>query len=64
MLRLINRNYAVVVAAFIAIFSLSWWWLGARRTYVGPRTRELEVLEPDASDEVSASPPYTVHASV
>jgi amino acid transporter len=26
-----NRNYAICVAAFIAIFSLSWWWLSARR---------------------------------
>ena len=26
-----NRNYAVCVAAFIGLFSLSWWWMGARR---------------------------------
>jgi hypothetical protein len=26
-----NMNYAVAVAGFIAIFSLGWWWAGARR---------------------------------
>jgi amino acid transporter len=26
-----NRNYAICVAAFIALFSLSWWWISARR---------------------------------
>lgn len=25
------RNYAICVAAFIAIFAMSWWWLAARR---------------------------------
>lgn len=26
-----DRNYAVAVAGFIALFSLSWWWIGARQ---------------------------------
>jgi hypothetical protein len=37
-------NYAVVVAGFIAVFSLGWWWAGKRRTYTGPRTRDLLML--------------------
>ncbi|PGH02922.1 hypothetical protein GX51_04378 [Blastomyces parvus] len=36
-----NMNYAICVAAFIALFSLSWWWLSARRKYTGPRTKDL-----------------------
>ncbi|KAI9653233.1 MAG: hypothetical protein M1821_007664 [Bathelium mastoideum] len=36
-----NMNYAVCVAAFIALFSLTWWWVGARKKYTGPRTKEL-----------------------
>ncbi|MCJ1301983.1 hypothetical protein MMC08_004784 [Hypocenomyce scalaris] len=39
-----NMNYAVGVAAFIAAFSLSWWWMGARRKYTGPRTKDLAEL--------------------
>jgi amino acid transporter len=27
----IGRNYAICVAAFIALFSMSWWWLSARQ---------------------------------
>jgi hypothetical protein len=26
-----DRNYAICVAGFIGLFSLSWWWLGARK---------------------------------
>jgi amino acid transporter len=36
-----NMNYAVVVAAFVGIFSLGWWWAGARKTYIGPRTKDV-----------------------
>lgn len=36
-----NMNYAVVVAGVIAVFSLGWWWAGKRRTYTGPRTKDL-----------------------
>ncbi|OKL60303.1 hypothetical protein UA08_04340 [Talaromyces atroroseus] len=44
-----NMNYAVCVAAFIAVFSLSWWWLSARSKYIGPRTKEI--IEPIPHDE-------------
>jgi amino acid transporter len=27
----LNFNYAICVAAFMAVFALSWWWLGARQ---------------------------------
>ncbi|KAI9814289.1 MAG: hypothetical protein M1832_005929 [Thelocarpon impressellum] len=47
-----NMNYAVVVAAFIALFSLSWWWIGARKRYTGPRTKNLlEMVPTDDSDD-------------
>lgn len=26
-----NMNYAICVAAFMALFALSWWWIGARK---------------------------------
>jgi len=45
-----NMNYAVCVAAAIAIFSLSWWWIGARKKYTGPRTTDL--LQIIASDDL------------
>ncbi|KUJ15073.1 amino acid transporter [Mollisia scopiformis] len=41
-----NMNYAVVVAGVIALFSLGWWWAGARKTYTGPRTQDLLVVVP------------------
>jgi hypothetical protein len=31
-------NYAVVVAAGLGVFSIIWWYLGARNVYEGPRT--------------------------
>jgi len=37
------RNYAVAVAGFIALFSLSWWWIGARQ-YVGSWTVQVTML--------------------
>ncbi|TVY84852.1 putative amino-acid permease [Lachnellula suecica] len=37
----LNMNYASAVGAFIAVFSLGWWFAGARKTYTGPRTQEL-----------------------
>lgn len=37
----LNMNYAVAVAAAIAVFALGWWWAGARKVYTGPRTQEL-----------------------
>ncbi|KAJ9244066.1 putative amino-acid permease [Paecilomyces variotii] len=36
-----NMNYAICVAAFIAIFSLVWWWVSARWKYTGPRTNDI-----------------------
>ena len=41
-----NMNYAVCVAAFIALFSLTWWWVGARKKYTGPRTKDLLEMVP------------------
>ncbi|KAH6677091.1 amino acid permease-domain-containing protein [Halenospora varia] len=38
-----NMNYAVAVAGFIGLFSLGWWFAGAKRTYTGPRTKDLVV---------------------
>ncbi|KIW60240.1 hypothetical protein PV05_00472 [Exophiala xenobiotica] len=35
-----NMNYAVVIAGFIALFALCWWYLGAKKHYVGPRTED------------------------
>ncbi|KAK5707426.1 polyamine transporter tpo5 [Elasticomyces elasticus] len=32
-----NMNYAVCVLAAVAAFALGWWYLGARRVYIGPR---------------------------
>ncbi|MCJ1258781.1 hypothetical protein MMC24_006614 [Lignoscripta atroalba] len=46
-----NMNYAVCVAAFIALFSLSWWWIGARHKYTGPRTKDLLQLVPSSDIE-------------
>ncbi|EGC42298.1 amino acid permease [Histoplasma capsulatum var. duboisii H88] len=46
-----NMNYAICVAGFIALFSLSWWWLSARRKYTGPRTKNmLQSVETDDID--------------
>lgn len=39
----LNMNYAVVVGGFVALFALSWWWLGARNKYTGPRTQNFPV---------------------
>lgn len=36
-----NMNYAIVVAGFVALFSLTWWWAGARKKYTGPRTQDI-----------------------
>lgn len=26
-----NMNYAICVAGFVGLFSLGWWWIGARK---------------------------------
>jgi len=48
----LNMNYAVCVAAFIGIFSTVWWYAGARKSYIGPRTNEAirEVPSEDIGD--------------
>ncbi|KAI9791239.1 MAG: hypothetical protein M1816_004231 [Peltula sp. TS41687] len=46
-----NMNYAICVAGFIALFSLSWWWIGARRKYTGPRTKDLLEMIPSSDIE-------------
>ncbi|KAL7274935.1 polyamine transporter tpo5 [Rhizina undulata] len=49
----VNMNYAICVAGFMALFALSWWWAGARKTYTGPRTQDVLHLVPtdDVDDE-------------
>ena len=47
-----NMNYAVAVAGFITVFSLGWWWAGARKTYTGPRTKDLLVAVPGEDGSV------------
>ncbi|RAL62008.1 hypothetical protein DID88_002497 [Monilinia fructigena] len=44
-----NMNYAVVVGAGIGVFSLGWWRAGARKTYTGPKTKDL--IQSIASEE-------------
>lgn len=36
-----NMNYAIVVAGFVALFSMVWWFAGARKKYTGPRTQDV-----------------------
>ncbi|KAI9868304.1 MAG: hypothetical protein M1813_005747 [Trichoglossum hirsutum] len=45
-----NMNYAICVAAFIAVFAISWWWIGARKKYTGPRT--TDILELIGSEDI------------
>lgn len=49
-----NMNYAIVVASFVALFSLGWWWAGARHKYTGPRTQDIMqmvgTMDPDDHD--------------
>lgn len=46
-----NMNYAIVVAGFVAMFSLGWWWAGARKKYTGPRTQDLLEAIPNGDEE-------------
>jgi amino acid transporter len=50
-----NMNYAIVVAAFVGLFSLTWWWAGARKKYTGPRTQDIITL---ITDNESVEPVY------
>lgn len=49
----LNMNYASVVGAAIAVFSLGWWWSGPRKTYIGPGTKDLLALIATEEGEVS-----------
>jgi len=51
----VNMNYAVVVAAFIGIFSVGWWFAGARKTYVGPRTKDLVTVGETSGEDDEAA---------
>ena len=54
-----NMNYATCVAGFIGLFSLSWWFIGARHQYTGPRIKDLlQSIGADDLDEGFESPPY------
>lgn len=46
-----NMNYAIVILGFVALFSLSWWWAGARKKYTGPRTQEIMAIVPARDEE-------------
>jgi len=61
-----NMNYAVCVASLIGLFSLTWWWTGAREKYTGPRTKDiLQIVDTQDTDDLEegfrspASPAYT-----
>ncbi|KAF2808074.1 amino acid permease, variant [Mytilinidion resinicola] len=48
-----NMNYAVCVATFIALFSMSWWFMGAKDKYTGPRTKDLlDMLPAEDPEEI------------
>ncbi|KAJ5386115.1 hypothetical protein N7509_008656 [Penicillium cosmopolitanum] len=46
-----NMNYAICVAAFIAIFALVWWWVAARGKYTGPQTNDIIQEIPNDENE-------------
>ncbi|GME40480.1 Amino acid/polyamine transporter I [Neofusicoccum parvum] len=49
-----NMNYAICVAGFVGLFSLSWWWIGARKKYTGPRTKDIiDMLPTEDPDDMS-----------
>lgn len=48
-----NMNYAICVAAFIGGFSMIWWYAGARKTYIGPRTTNtIDLLPPEDPEAI------------
>ena len=47
-----NMNYAIVVAGFVAMFSIIWWFAGARNKYKGPRTQDIMGALPDVNQGV------------
>ncbi|EKG17660.1 Amino acid/polyamine transporter I [Macrophomina phaseolina MS6] len=49
-----NMNYAICVAGFVGLFSLGWWWIGARKKYTGPRTKDIiDMLPTDDPDDLN-----------
>ncbi|KAK7727474.1 polyamine transporter tpo5 [Botryosphaeria dothidea] len=49
-----NMNYAICVAGFVGLFSLGWWWIGARKKYTGPRTKDIiDMLPTDDPDDMN-----------
>ncbi|KIW03110.1 hypothetical protein, variant 2 [Verruconis gallopava] len=50
-----NMNYAICVAGAIALVSLSWWFISARKTYIGPRTKEIIIEVPTDDPEFMGS---------
>ncbi|TGZ81223.1 amino acid permease [Ascodesmis nigricans] len=62
-----NMNYAICVALFMALFALSWWWLGARDVYTGPRTKDIlesiptedpDLIDGFYNDQIETVPDY------
>ncbi|KAK3724484.1 polyamine transporter tpo5 [Vermiconidia calcicola] len=52
-----NMNYAIVVAGFVGMFSLGWWWAGAREKYTGPRTQDImDLATGDDTEQFSGDP--------
>ncbi|KAF2268562.1 amino acid transporter [Lojkania enalia] len=48
-----NMNYAICVAGFIGLFSMVWWYAGARKSYTGPRTNDtIDMLPPEDPEEI------------
>ncbi|KAF2195336.1 amino acid permease 2 [Zopfia rhizophila CBS 207.26] len=48
-----NMNYAICVAGFIGLFSMVWWYAGARKTYTGPRTNDtIDMLSPEDPEAI------------
>lgn len=41
-----NMNYAICIAAFIMVVSMTWWFVSARKKYTGPRTKEIIIEIP------------------
>ncbi|KAJ5094425.1 hypothetical protein N7456_010286 [Penicillium angulare] len=46
-----NMNYAICVAAFIAMFAMVWWWVAASGKYTGPQTNDIIRELPTEDDE-------------
>jgi hypothetical protein len=52
-----NMNYAVVILIGILTFAMIYWFIGgARKYYIGPRTKHQPKKEKDNINELVASP--------